>query len=301
MIADQAIAHDPNFALPYAFKALVYATLLINTSFGPAGDSAQLEPLVRINAERADELEPTGGFGDLASATVEMLHWRWANAQRSYEDYLKGHPAPGNYVLWLLSWSGQPERAIEIQQKAVARDPNNAGVYWYLGLVDLYAGHTDKAVTALQRGIDLAPALSINHELLVWAEIARGHNDDALRELQLSETLIGANNRSIMYLVDLLYCFSRLGREDDVKRLFTEIQTLASQQELGTGGWATVYLATGQRSEALEQLRLGAERARNKVLDPGFLNLMNIRMNLARDPVLEQPEFVEVRKRLQGD
>jgi Flp pilus assembly protein TadD len=155
-------------------------------------------------------------------------------------------------------------------------------------------------VAALRRSIELGPTWSSARSWLAWAEIARGNSADALRELEVAEELLGPN-RSIINLLDILYGYGRLGRTVEAQRLFNELEGLAATQDLGAGGWAMAYLAIGENEKALEQLELGVERARAKVLDPGFFQLMNLRMNVTNDPVLEQPEFVAVRAELTGD
>ena len=299
-LADQAIARDANFAMPYAFKAETYANLLINTTFGSTGDRAQTEVLARSNAERAIALEPINSLANGALANVDVFNWRWANARQTYERYYATTGDRVGYFHWFLSWTGQQARAVEVMQSAVLRDPNFWATHWNLGIVLLYAEEPDQAVAAFKRGIELAPTLPLQRSWLAWAEIARGNNDEALSELQLQETLLGTN-RAIISLVDTVYAYGRLGRSVDAAKMFAEIQTLAANQDIGAGGWAAAYLGIGDQQKALEQLHLGAERARNKVLDPGFFTLMNIRMNPTNDPVLEQPEFAAVRAQLTGD
>jgi TolB-like protein/Tfp pilus assembly protein PilF len=299
-LLDQAIARDPNFAAPYGFKADTYASLLINTTYGSASDRAQTEALARNNAKQALALNPTDAQANGALANIDLFNWRWADARQTYERAYAATGFPVGYFRWFLSWTGQQARAIEVVQHYLALDPNNWGAHWNLGIALLYAGDADKAVAAFHRGIELAPALPLQHSWLAFAEIARNNRDAALRELQLNETLLGSN-RAVISLVDTAYGYSRIGRSADAARLFAEIQTLAQKQDIGTGGWASAYLGIGDQQKALEQLRLGAERARTKTLDPGFFTLMNIRMNVTRDPVLEQPEFAAVRAALTGD
>ena len=128
----------------------------------------------------------------------------------------------------------------------------------------------------------------------------RGNNAGALDALQLAEQLLG-NTRVLISLVDLTYGYGRLGRDEDAQRLFTEMESLAGEQDIGAGGRALVYLGIGDEERALEALREGAEKAANKELDPGFFSLMNLKANYANDPRLEQPEFVAVLSRLTGD
>jgi TolB-like protein len=300
-LADLMIARDANFATPYAYKAVTYSSLLINTTVGSARNRAETEALARSNAERALALDPANAAASAALINLDLFNWRWADARRAWERQYELTGRPGtNYFIWALSWMRQFERAIEVQELNLARDPNYWGAHWYLGIVNLYAGNADAAAAAFRRGIEIAPSLSLQHSWLAWAEIARGNDAAALRELQAAETLLG-DNRALISLIDLVYSHGRLGRSADAARLFAEVQTAAASQDIGTGGWAAAYLGIGDREKALEQLRLGAERARDKVLDPGFFTLMNLRMNTTKDPVLELPEFSAARERLTGD
>ena len=53
--------------------------------------------------------------------------------------------------------------------------------------------------------------------------------------------------------------------------------------------------------EALEWLEVAVENARNHEPEPSFYVLMDLKKNVANDPVLEQPAFVDVRNRIRGD
>jgi hypothetical protein len=86
----------------------------------------------------------------------------------------------------------------------------------------------------------------------------------------------------------------------DVERIVAEIEQLPEGTEIGRGGWAMVYLARGERAKAIEQLQAALVKIENYDIDEGFWNLMTIRMNVTADPVLEEPEFVELRERLRG-
>ena len=179
-------------------------------------------------------------------------------------------------------------------------DPRVWSTYWNQGIVLSYAHEYDAAVESFRRGVELAPTLSLQHSWLALAEIGRGNNAAAQDALRVAERLLG-ENRVLISLVDIIYGYGRIGRNEEVQRLFEEIETLAERQDIGAGGWALAYLAIGDEQRALEALREGAEKAANKELDPGFFSLMNIKADFANDPRLAQPEFVAVRNRLTGD
>ena len=125
--------------------------------------------------------------------------------------------------------------------------------------------------------------------------------EDARRELQLAEEILG-ENRSIITLLDMAYTYGRIGDLEAARRLVAEIdEAVRAGQDIGAGGHAFLHMAVGEYDEALDWLRQGAEKAERHELDAGFYQLMNLKLNYANDPVLERPEFVAVRNRLVGD
>ena len=298
-LLDQLIAEDPEFAALHGWKAQINAGLLINTTFGSAGDRSEMEALARASAERALALDPNDQLGKSALVIIDMVNWRWADARRNYEIYYRAEGVVPT-LHWFVSWTRREAEAVAIAERTVVLNPYDPAPYWSLGIVSAYAGEHDAAAAAFRNAIQIVPEPPLFHSWLAFAEIGLGNPEEAARELELTERLLG-ENRAIIYLLDMLYSYGRIGRRADVERLFAEIQEIAATQDIGAGGWAMAYLAIGDEEKALEQLELGAERARDKVLDPGFFQLMNIRMNVTNDPVLEQPEFVAVRGELTGD
>jgi tetratricopeptide (TPR) repeat protein len=293
------IADDPEFAALHSRKAQTYTGLLINTTFGSPAEGSETEALARASAARALALDPNDELAKSALVIIDVLNWRWAEARLNYEIHYRVELVSA-VLYWFVSWTGREAEAIALAQRAVVLNPLATGPYWNLGVVSAYAGQYDAAAAALRSAIEMAPNGVLFHSWLAFAEIGRGNPEVAARELELTEDLLG-ETRAIIYLLDMLYSYSRIGRSADVERLFAEIQALATVQDIGAGGWAYAYLAIGDEEKALEQLRIGAQRARDKVLDPGFFQLMNLRMNVTNDPVLEQPEFVAVRAELTGD
>jgi hypothetical protein len=106
---------------------------------------------------------------------------------------------------------------------------------------------------------------------------------------------------AIVFLPELAYAYSRTGRADDAARLFAAIGLRAATADVGAGTWAMSYLAIGNEAEALRQLEIAAEKARNHEPDQGYLQLMNLRMNFLADPRLDAPPFAAVLNRIRGD
>ena len=60
------------------------------------------------------------------------------------------------------------------------------------------------------------------------------------------------------------------------------------------------YAATGDYDRVKELLNEAAVKVVNHVIDEGFFNLMNFKMNIMNDPVIEQAEFTALRNRIVG-
>jgi Flp pilus assembly protein TadD len=127
-----------------------------------------------------------------------------------------------------------------------------------------------------------------------------GNEDRALSELRLSEQLLG-DNRDVVSLPELAYTYARLGAIDDARRIFNEIERVAGDRDVGAGTWAMAYLAIGDEDRAVEWLETAIAKAEAHEIDQGLFNLLNIRMNMTGDPLLEEPRFVALRNRLRGD
>jgi TolB-like protein len=303
-LLDQAIAIDPDYADAYSFKAWLYAQNLINTVSGSAGsERAELEARIREYAEKALAVDPESARSWIALGTLASFSWRWSEATRAYNRAyeISNTSAFMNDVLWYKTWSGDQAEALSLAQRAVDLNPLSWIPHWSNGMILNYVGDYDQAARKFRDSIALAAAVPLQHSWLAMTEVARGELDEARRELELTQQIMGPN-RAIIFLVDLAYGYGRIGDTESARRLFDEITALAQQgQDIGTGGWALANLAVGNTDEALEWLEQGAEKASRHEADAGYYSLMNIKMNYTADPVLERPEFVDVRNRLRGD
>jgi TolB-like protein/Tfp pilus assembly protein PilF len=300
-LLDRALAIDPEFAHAYALKAQVYASMFVNTVQATgvsAEERAPLEARIRDNAERALALDPDLAEARVALRAVNLVTWRWANYAETLD--AAEERVLGAAMLWVLSWMGNHTAAQRIAEQLVALSPNDTGPHMFLGIVRAYAGDRAASIESLNRALALAPANPLARAWLAYDAIALGNDAEALAELQLLERTLGAD-RALVFLPELAYAYSRLGRRDDVVRIFTELEARATEVDVGVGTWAMAYLATGDEAEALRQLEAAAEKARNYEPDQGYLHLMNLRMNFLADPRLEEPRFAEVLSRIRGD
>jgi TolB-like protein/Flp pilus assembly protein TadD len=298
---DRAIAIDPEFGRAYGFKAELYSSSFVNTVQGTAVAAegrTELQNRVREYAQRAIALDPTDPDARAALRSMNIVTWNWSDYTRALE--------PGDEVnltntgLWIFSWMGEQAQAVRIGERAAELSPNELGAHFSLGIVYAYAGDRAASIRSLGRASELAPSNPLARAWLAYAAVALGNPADALADLELVEQLLG-DNRSTVFLPELAYAYARIGRADDARRLFEEIQALGNQSEIGAGTWPLAYLAIDDEEQALRWLEAVAEKARNHEPDQGYLNVMNLKMNFLADPRIEEPRFAEVLSRIRGD
>jgi tetratricopeptide (TPR) repeat protein len=234
-----------------------------------------------------------------------MLNWHWTEA---YERIVGARQLAPNdvtqYDIFLLSYLGRYEEAMSVVQRGEQLYPNDPDNSMWRGWALGFAGNYDGAAAAF------APVVAevrgeegrlLARDWLTRMEIARGNEPAALEQLRLSENSAGTE-RQPLFLPMWAYAYGRLGRADDARRIYAEIeQGEAAGTRFGAGGWAMASLAIGDQERALEWLRTAADRAANHELDEGFFNLMALRANVTNDDVLRQRSFVDVLGRIKGE
>lgn len=300
----QALKLDPDFAIANALMAWRYGQMLHNTALGDAVSAAErneLEQRVHEYSEKAIKADPAVPYAHTAQADIHFSNWRWTEAQLAYEHALEVAPndeRANQYLGFLYAYTGQHQKAIRQSERFALLNPGNEFVYFSVATSYAYAGDYKRAADALQRGLDATPS-PFFRTWLAFIEIARGNNDIALTQLRLTEKMLG-ENPVIVFLPEIAYAYGRLQLHEDALRLFDKITPLAAEHEIGLGGWIMTYAAIGDYEQVKVLLNQAAEKVAKNVIDEGFFNLMNFKMNIMNDPVIEQPEFVALRKRIIG-
>ena len=299
---DSATAFDPNFANAYAMKATVYATSVVDCyAYRARGakEHAALEKLALDNAAIALKLDPTSTRAYLGIAEVHQNFWRWSLAIDAYEKAYELSPNDVEVLMTFgrfLSWCGHHDRALALLERATQIDPDSANSHGQLGVALLQTGRTARALTMFRAAARLAPAWGDLRFLIGRIEAISGDAAQALTEFQAAERLMPFVNPS--QTIALLYSYSLIGRSEDVQRLASTVKAMEDTGPVGAGTWALMYLALGDVEQAHHWVALAVEKVERHEPDAGFLNLMAIKINPYRNPVLEEPRFRALRDRI---
>ena len=297
---DRVIALDPNFANAYAMKALLHA---ISRIYDPIDQKdwlercATIEKAVRTNAEKALALSDSIGLPYFALALHEQLTWRATEAHAFYQKALKLRPNDSNILGWysVLKWSADEfEEAIRLGDKAHSLDPGNAWVNAFLGNTLHAAGKHRESIALHEKAARENPASSMPFLLRAIPEHALGEDDRAFQALKIAEELM-PERATPGIRGHIAYGYTNVGREEEGKRLWSEVEQTMGDRFHDPSLWVWIYRIKGDRANALEALRRAADEPqyRQEIFLRTFL-----KQNNWHDPVLDEPEFAELRSRL---
>ncbi len=127
-----------------------------------------------------------------------------------------------------------------------------------------------------------------------WSEFALGNNEASLAALRRTEQLL-PSGAAPSIRGEVAYGYGLLGHPEDAQRGFELVRDLAIDRYVDASTWARVYMAVGDYDEALRRTNIAADY-RDLLQDPWPTHFIS--QNTLRDPILEEPEWIDVRSRL---
>jgi DNA-binding winged helix-turn-helix (wHTH) protein/TolB-like protein/tetratricopeptide (TPR) repeat protein len=147
---ESAIRQDPEFALAYTGLA---SSFMDRAGIQGSSDSAAQARAAAEKAVRLDEALPEA---HLALGNVMFRRdWDWLGAQREFD------------------------RALQL-------DPNSAAAHWYMALLSMAMGHTERALSEMMQAQRLDPASENAHDDLGWAYYLNRRYAEAVKESQIA-------------------------------------------------------------------------------------------------------------------
>lgn len=223
----EAIARDPNYALPYVGMADFYNWASIHSMM----PSREALPKARTLALRALNIDPNLGEAYAALGLVASGQGDWDEAERLYRKALElspSYPLAHEWYGSLLIRSGRFEEGIKevhhaneldafslrsmsqtawfnyqahyftealaSAQQMVKLDKNYPQAYFQLGNCLEQLGYYEEAVEALEKCMQMMPDSALPHYALCFALVGAGHEQKAREVLdELKERAVGGH------------------------------------------------------------------------------------------------------------
>ena len=250
----QALAHDPNYALAYAAIADAYQRLTASTYLRPR----ESMPKARAAVLKALALEPT--LADAHASLGDQLcvyDWDASAAEREFRRAIELNPSVANahyFYSHCLAAHGRLDEALAEARRAHELDPLNpdvaTGFPWALYVARRY----DEAIAVQRKSLDLEPGSAHAHMLLALPLAGKGSYAEALAEARKMAALAGdAPN----FAGILGYVAGRAGERAEAQHILTALE----RRPPGDRAFAIalVHLGLGNNEQALRWLQAAYE------------------------------------------
>jgi len=289
---ERAIAADPKFAEAYAELAFAY------------DNRAAIEDIDKAvsYAHKAIELDPSLGFAYLTLGQIDSDYYaRQEEARAAFAHAVELSPN-NSFILsqhaYRLADNGENfAEAIRLLRRAVAVDPTEAVLHMRLGFVLMRSGNFAEAAEQMREAIEIDPVNYHEPYLnLATVHYLDGNPGEAKKNLDRAMEIMSSG---ATYRVDYVaYLYGLLGESEQAASLLARLEETyaAGRQSSARIGWAV--LGTRDKKRALRNWTMTVDGyiEDDQPVTPGRIS--RFRDNWLNDPMLEEPEFLELRRRL---
>jgi serine/threonine protein kinase/tetratricopeptide (TPR) repeat protein len=284
---NQAIATDPNYALPYAGLAEYYIVAV--DWFMSPHDSM---PKAREAAMKALAIDDT--LADAHHSRGEVAHfyeWDWTTAEIEFKRAIELNPndfSSHESYSWLLLDTGRPDEAIAEGRRAVQIDPVSPETNTYLGIDLVFARRYDEAIDQLRKTVELDPNYWYAHNVLGRAYEASGKLPEAIAEFK---RVLELENKVAENSCNLGHAYALSGQRTEAEKIIAQLKVSSPQTYVPPYNMATIYAGLGDKDQAFAWLnRAYDERSDNLVLF--------IKVDPQVDNLRSDPRFGELLRRI---
>lgn len=285
---EEAIAENPNYALPYAGLADSYAILgnrgaLAPKDAMPKAKAAALKAL-EIDAELAEAHASLG----LVNAVYD---WDWTAAEQQFRRAIALNQRYATayhwYALNCLTPMGRLDEAVQQIQRAEQLDPVSLVIGTVKGQLFCFKRQYDDAIEQLRRTIRLDANFYLAHWHLGLAYAQKAMFSEAIASLETARTL---SKGSPFILGSLGQTYAWSGDKVDARKLLEELRGLSSRRYVCSTEIARIYAALSEEDQVYEWLgRACEERA---------VSVVHLHVDPTYDGLRRHARFVELLKRV---
>jgi TolB-like protein/DNA-binding winged helix-turn-helix (wHTH) protein len=190
----QATDRDSNFALAYAGLADAYN---LSNIIGPVSPRDSF-PQAKAAAMRAILLDPSLAEAH-AALGMEKSHYEF-DFPGAEKEFLKAIEVNPNSTYAHLFYSncflmpmGRQMQAIAENKRALELDPLSLPINTFMGMTYIFAADYGNAYRQFQHTIAMDPSFPLAHEYFAWLLTTMGRYQEAIKEHEKSEVLVGAS------------------------------------------------------------------------------------------------------------
>lgn len=250
---EQAIARNPNFALPYVGLADTYLVML---------ESFPIPSTEALSKSRAASLQALKLDDNLAEAHASLafvhflLDWDWASAETEFRRAIALNPGYATAHHWYsmyLSAMGRCDEAITEFRRAQQSDPLSM-IIRIDGAADLYWCHQlDPAIEEVRRVLEMSPDYQKAHLYLAGMYAHKGLYQESMTAYRRSVELAGPDRNALLAQFEA-WVQAMGGRRADAIKTTERVRKSAGKGYLDPYIFAQVYAALGDQEHGMQEL-----------------------------------------------
>jgi tetratricopeptide (TPR) repeat protein len=206
---------------------------------------------MRLNPNLA-EVQTSFGISKL------YYEWNWKDAEKAFKRALELNPGNTVTYLWYgraLGFISRYDEALTLLAKAKELDPLSPILTAFTSQIYIFSKQYDKANEVLQSGLKVHP----NHALLMHnvgeLYLAEGRYAEAIAPLRQSAQRSG----TLHFKALLGYGYALAGRKEEARKILNDLRKPDDPELVSGFNLACIYLALGEKEQALTQLEQGYE------------------------------------------
>ena len=251
----EAIRDDPNFALPYAGLAQVYASLPDYVAVSPR----QCYGKAKVAAANALELDDTLAEAHTALGGITLTNdYDWVASEREFRRAIDLNPGYADAYHWhainLMFMSRWDEAIAEIEH-ARQLDPMSIIINANIGFVYYHARRFDDAIAAEHRALELDPNNSVAYEYMGLAYLGKKMYKEATTNLRRAVDLSGASESA----AELSFAYAADGNSAEARKILVSLKDRSRHEYVPSFSLAVAYAGLGDKERALTYLQKAYE------------------------------------------
>lgn len=292
-----AVTKDPDFALAYAGIADSYV-ILAQDFMSPK----EVLPKAKAAAAKALEINESLAAAHISMGSVKLfLEWDWKGARReadrakeldpAYQEAIEINTNYGDghhFYCGFLEAIGQADEAIREINKARAIDPLSTMLVYELGMSYYSDRNYDQALEVSEQLLKPDSDIYLAYVLRAAAFGQKEMYEQAINALTKARSLPTGDVPSVM--AELGYAYASAGKRAEAEAVIADLKKRSTKEFIDPYGLAIIYLALGQKDEAIRWLEKAVE------IRSTFVVSLNIEPKF--DPIRSDLRFKDILKRV---
>lgn len=284
---NEAIREDPNFALPYAGLAEVYAALPDYMAIPPRDSYGKAETA----AKEALSLDDTLAEAHTAVAGILLTNdYDWIGSEREFRRAIELNPGYSDAHHWHainLMFVGKWEEAKAEIELARQLDPLSIIINANIGFLYYHWRRYDDAIGAERRVLELDPTSAVGHEYLGLAYLGKQNYQQAISELRQAADLSGGVPEET---AELSFAYAASGNPAEARKALTKLIDQSRHEYVPAFTMAVAYTGLHDNRQAISYLQKAYEER---------CDLMpTIKVSPLFDSLQAEPDFQMLLKRI---